>query len=71
MKHGGRELNGIVKKAKQVAMGDAAPEEVRERNGDFYIVNVNIAGKEKELFYTPTHMAKVSAFVKFIEDHLT
>lgn len=70
MKHGGRELNGIVKKAKQVAMGEAAPEEVRERNGDFYIVNVNIAGKEKELFYTPTHMAKVSAFVKFIEDHL-
>jgi hypothetical protein len=33
-------------------------------------VNVSIAGKERELFYTPAHMAKVSAFVKFIQDHL-
>ena len=68
MKYGGRELEGIIEKARKVAAGEVTSEEVRERNGNFYIVNVTVAGKERELFYTTEHMAKVLAFVRFAED---
>ena len=68
MKHGGRDLGEIFNKAKRVADGEEAPEEVEERRGDFYIVPITIAGKQRELFYTPLHMARISAFVRLTED---
>jgi hypothetical protein len=69
MKYGGRELGAITDLAEKTANGEAAAEEVSERKGDFYIVPVIIAGKEKELFFAPFHMAKISAFLKLIKDN--
>jgi len=68
MKYGGRDLGELFDKARRAAKGEEAPEEVRERGGDFYIVPIVIAGKEKELFYSPFHMAKITAFIKITED---
>jgi len=48
--------------AGKVLNGEIAPDQVNERHGDFYIIKITVAGKEKELFYTPKHMAKVAAF---------
>jgi len=65
MKHGGRDLKNVIEKAKNIAAKEEAPEEVGERNGDFYRCNVNVAGKPREIFYTPVHMASLVAFLKF------
>jgi hypothetical protein len=67
MKYGGRDLEAIANLAEKTANGEAAPEEVRERKGDFYITQILMAGREKELFFTPHHMAKISAFLKLTE----
>lgn len=64
VKFGGRNLDGISRKAEKVAKGEEAPEEVSERRGDFYIIPVEIAGEKREIFYTPFHMAKISAFFR-------
>lgn len=58
MKHGGRDLKSVLETAEKVSKGEVAPEEVGERRGDFYIINVKVAGKEREIFYKQTHMAK-------------
>ena len=68
MKYGGGDLEEILKRARRVAEGEEAPEEVEERRGDFYIVQIAMAGKKANIFYTPIHMAKISAFVKMAED---
>ncbi len=61
MKHGGKDLNKIFETATRVSKNEIAPEEVEERQGDFYIINISMAGEERQIFYTPTHMAKVVA----------
>jgi hypothetical protein len=66
MKHGGSNLENVEEKAKKMTRGEDAPEEVSERKGDFYIIPITVAGKARELFYTPFHMAKVSAFIKWL-----
>ena len=68
MKYGGRNLQELFNKARRVAENEEAPEEVDERRGDFYITQITMAGKQTELFYTPFHMAKISAFIKIIGD---
>jgi hypothetical protein len=70
MKFGGRDLKGITERAEKTLTGEVAPEEVSERHGDFYIVPVIIAGREKELFLAPFHMAKISAFLKLVRKNL-
>jgi len=70
VKHGGRDLRELFDRAKRIAEGEEAPEEVSERRGDFYIIPITIAGKQKELFYTPIHMAKISAFIKMTETRI-
>ncbi len=65
--YGGRDLQELFNKAKRVADGEEVREEVDERGGDFYITPITIASKQKELFHTSFHMAKISAFVKIIE----
>lgn len=67
MKYGGRDLKQIFDKAIELAKGETAPEESKERGGDFYTVQITVAGKEKELSYAPFHMAKIAAFVKLAE----
>ena len=69
MKYGGRDFKELFDTAKHVADGEAAPEEIEERGGDFYVVPVSVAGKERELYFAPIHMAKLSAFVKMVESN--
>jgi hypothetical protein len=66
MKYGGRDLRRLLEKARDVTRGEAAPEEVEERGGDFYIIPITLAGKERTLFFAPFHMAKLSAFVNLV-----
>lgn len=66
-KHGGHDFRQIVEKAREVSKGLAAPEEVRENSGDYYIVQIVLAGKEAKIFYTPGHMAKFQAFLDFLD----
>lgn len=68
MNYGGRDLQELFKKAKQVAEGEEAPEQVNERGGDYYITPITIASQQGNLFHTPFHMAKILAFVKIIQD---
>jgi len=68
MKYGGRDLESIANLAEKTANGEAAPEEVSERKGDFYITQIIMAGKERELLFTPHHMAKISAFLKLTKE---
>jgi len=60
----GRDLKNILEVAKKVSNNEIAPEEVDERNGDFYVVKINVAGKERELFYSPRHMGTLAAFIE-------
>lgn len=64
MKHGGADLKEIRKTAEKVTKNELAPEEVDERGGDFYIINVTMAGEKRQIFYTPMHMAKLAAFLE-------
>lgn len=64
MKHGGKMLKNIWEMAEKVLKREVAPEEVKEKRGDFYIININVAGKDKEIFYTPTHMEKLAVFIE-------
>ena len=62
LKHGGGNLKGIFEVAERVLNHEIAPEEVDERGGDFYIIDIVVVGKEKKLFYPSEHMEKLSAF---------
>ena len=60
----------LVVKEKMVKFVDKEHEEVRDRHGLFYVVDVFVAGEAKELFYHPYHMAKVAAFISYIRQGL-
>lgn len=68
VKHGGRDFKNIMERAREISNGLVAPEEVMERGGDFYLVKVLVAGRDKEIFYTPAHMAKIRAFLDAISE---
>jgi len=67
LKYGNSNLRNIVQTAKKVYNNEIAPEEVKERSGDYYIIKIIVVDEEKELFYSPTHMQKLSAFISFQE----
>ena len=65
IKHGrNNDLNAIQQIAISASEHEIAPEPIDERNGDFYIINIKLAGKERQLFYTPNHMRKISVLIK-------
>jgi hypothetical protein len=68
-KHGGRDFNSIIEMAKSVIEGAVAPEPVAERNGDYFIVDIRIAGEDAELYYSPNHMAKLAVFYRHIYEN--
>jgi len=68
MKHGGYDLSNIWTVAEKISNGDIAPEPVEERGGDFYIVKIKVAGKDRELFYSPVHMNKIAAVIQKIKN---
>ncbi len=63
LKHGNKDLKNIWDAAEKVGRNEISSEPVEERHGDYYIVKIKVADNEREIFYTPTHMAKLSAFV--------
>ena len=71
MDHGGRNIRNVIETAKKVSRGEVAPEEVDEMIGNFhirglfYIIPLEMAGKESEIIYSQTHMQKLAAI--FIE----
>jgi hypothetical protein len=64
LKHGNKDLHNVLEVANMVLNNDVAPEPIAERGGDFYIVKITVIGKERELFYSPTHMNKLAAFIE-------
>lgn len=63
LKHGNKDLKNIWDAAEKVGRNEISSEPVEERHGDYYIIKIKVADNEKEIFYTPTHMAKLSAFI--------
>ncbi|AKB85358.1 sacsin N-terminal ATP-binding-like domain-containing protein [Methanococcoides methylutens] len=66
--HPQRDLTNILEIAEKVLNYEVAPEEVEERMGDYYIVDVVVAGQMKHMYYTPVHMQKISAFIEKTND---
>ena len=64
LKHGGRDLSNTIATAEKVLKNELAPEVITERRGDYYIVPIQVAGKNQELFYSPKHMQTIAAFLK-------
>lgn len=64
IKHGGADLKEVLVVAAKVSKNEIAPEEVNEKQGDFYIIDVEVVGQKRQIFYTSTHMMKVAAFVE-------
>lgn len=65
IKHGrNNDLNAIQQIAISASEHEIVPEPIEERNGDYYIVNIQLAGKERQLFYTPNHVRKISVLIK-------
>ncbi|AGB50726.1 molecular chaperone of HSP90 family (plasmid) [Methanomethylovorans hollandica DSM 15978] len=62
--HPNRNLDNILKIAKKILNYEVAPEEVKERKGDYYIIDVVVGGKKQYLYYKPIHMQKIAAFVE-------
>lgn len=71
LKHGSKDLKNIWDTAEKVGRKEIAPEPVEERHGDFYIIKIKVADTEREVFYTPTHMAKLSGFMSKATGQLT
>jgi hypothetical protein len=63
LKHGNKELQNIWDTAEKVGRNEITSEAVTERHGDYYVIKIKVADVEREIFYTPTHMAKLSAFI--------
>lgn len=64
LKHGGRELGKIIEVAQGVSRNEVAAQEIDDRQGDYYVVQIQVAGRDREIFYSPMHMAKISAFIE-------
>lgn len=61
-KYGGKDFLNVKVKALEVIKGNAASEEVNERRGNFFPINVWLAGKEVIIYYSEVHMYKLCAF---------
>lgn len=60
MKHQS-DLTQIKEVAQKSIEGLSASQEVKERSGAYYVVDVVVAGKKKELFISQAHMAKIAS----------
>ena len=64
-KHGGLNLQRLVRLANDIIIQEMASEFVEERGKQGYIVNIELAGTPKTLFYTQRHMSYITAFLFF------
>jgi len=67
--HGrGNDFSNIPVVAVSAINGEVVPEPVEERNGDYYIINITLAGKNMEIFYHPFHLVKFGVLMKKSQD---
>jgi hypothetical protein len=63
VKYGANDLRNIWVIAEQITKNQEAPQQVEERRGDYYIISIKIANTERQIYYSPAHMAKLGAIV--------
>lgn len=66
--HPTRDLTNISEVANKILKGEVASEEVEERRGDYYIIDVVVAGKNQQMYFTQNHMQKISAYIDKTND---
>jgi hypothetical protein len=64
-KHGGLNLQRLVRLANDIIIQEMASEFIEERGKQGYLVNIELAGTPKTLFYTQRHMSYITAFLFF------
>ena len=57
--HGGLALSEIYNSVSEILNGNKISEAVPERNGDFYVFRILLAGRSAELYYTQRHINQV------------
>jgi hypothetical protein len=57
--HGGIELSEILNSVNEISSGNKIAEPIDERNGDFYVFKLKLAGRAEEIFYTPSHIMQI------------
>ena len=63
--HGrGNDFSNIPVVALSARNGEEVPETVEERSGDYYIIEITLAGRKKEIFYHPNHLVKLGVLMK-------
>ena len=64
---GGMDFFNIYNHAQKILHGDAIPIEVHERQGDYYVVPVFLAGKEQKMYFSKVHINYFSALFEYEE----
>jgi hypothetical protein len=62
-------MGDILRIARLASEGEIAPEHVEERNGDYYIVNIKLSGENKQLFFDPEHLIKLSVVTEHLNEN--
>lgn len=63
--HGrGNDFSNIPVVALSAREGEVVPEMVEERGGDYYIIEIMLAGRKREIFYHPFHLVKLGVLAK-------
>lgn len=67
-KHGGgMDFFNIYNHAQNILHGETIPIEVHERQGDYYVVPVLLAGKEQKMYFSKVHLNYFSALFEYEE----
>lgn len=72
MKYADKDLSSINLEAEKILKNEVGTEEVMERVGDYFIIEIILAGRKLFLYYSPLHMAKLAALLssKPVEQNL-
>ena len=63
--HGrGNDFSNIPVVALSAREGEVVPEMVEERRGDYFIIDIVLAGRKKEIFYHPFHLVKLGVLMQ-------
>ncbi|KKN37087.1 hypothetical protein LCGC14_0767010 [marine sediment metagenome] len=64
LRYGNSNLKNIFHYAEKVAENEFAAEHVDERGGSYYIIDIEILGKTREIYYSQNHMQKLTGFYR-------
>jgi len=62
-KRGGIKLQEVSRVANDIVREEVASSYISERNGQFYVINVDLAGYQQELYYSQRHMSYITAIL--------